>query len=235
MKRTKCIKSLITLTAIGLMLILFSTSVFAAEKRPISAFTDTNDNIAAWASPMGTESPLDDLTLFPHGWYLFPFIIPEPQPQTIADCNPTGSVVVRPLKGGEILYKVDLHVKGALIYIADIYGAVLFEGEMDYHFQATVILYDGELSDPIPNLLWIWFPEFFLPGLPPIGEGSFSHLTGEGTGTFVDDAAALEFGFNLGDTANVKINQVGILKPEDHPTYDGEDFSHWPVEFIFFH
>ena len=227
-----------TLTAIGFMLILFSTSVFAAENRPISDFTDTNDNIAAWADPRGTVSPLDDLTLFPHGWYLFPAIIGEPQPQIIADCNPTGSVVVRPLKGGEILYKVNLHVKGALIYITK-YDAikddvvVVFEGEMDYHFQATVILYEGELSDPVPNLLLIWF--WAELQLPQIGEGTFTHLTGEGTGTFVDAATANEFGFNLGDSAKVKINQVGILKPEEHPTYDGLDFMHWPVEFIFFH
>ncbi|GAH24380.1 unnamed protein product, partial [marine sediment metagenome] len=44
--------------------------------------------------------------------------------------------------------------------------------------------------------------------------------TGSGTGTFLVDA----FGFTTGDTAKVKVNQVGLF---------GTEF--WPVEIVFFH
>lgn len=216
MKRTKYIISMITLTAIGLMLILFSTSVLAATKRPISDFTDTNNNIAAWSDP---ES---GLTIFPHGWFLLGF--PE-APESIADCNPSGSVVEKELNDGSIMYKVNLHVKGALMLVAS--DILLVVGEMDYHLQVTIIVYDGELGGPVPNLLEIWFPELFLPPeSDPIGEGTFSHLTGEGTGTFLDGNIALYYGFDPDEEVKVKVNQVGILRPD-------EEF--WPVELVFFH
>jgi hypothetical protein len=95
-------------------------------------------------------------------------------------------------------------------------ATVLVEGEMDYLFQANMLVYEGELGDPVPNLLQIWFPGFFLPpGTDPIGEGTFSHLTGTGTGIMQVDA----LGFNAGDCVSVKINQVGLPKPEGHPHY----------------
>ena len=207
MKKTK----IILLATLGICMLSFIPAALgAAETRPISAFTDTNDSVAAWAN---YET---GLTVFPHGFWVAPGL------ESIADCNPKGSVLVKDLKDGRILYKVNLHVKGALMFIAT--DVMIFVGEMDYNFQVTMIVYDGELSDPVPNLIMIWFPAFF--GIEPIGEGTFSHITGSGTGIFVDDDAAIEQGFAPGATAKVKINQVGILDPE------GEK---WPVELIFFH
>ncbi|MFX1454613.1 MAG: hypothetical protein ACFFDB_04500 [Promethearchaeota archaeon] len=210
-----------TVSTLGLLLILFSTSVLAiSTKRPISHFTATNDNVAAWAN---VES---ELIIFPHGWFIYG--LPS-GPQSIADCLHSGSVLEKDLKNGQIMYKVNLHVKGALMVVANITdGTVLVEGEMDYHFQVTIIVYDGVLGDPVPNLLQIWFPGMFLPpGTPPIGESTFSHLTGSGTGTFLVNA----LGYTAGDFVNVKVNQVGLTKPEGHPFYP----ELWPVELIFFH
>ncbi|MFX0074570.1 MAG: hypothetical protein ACFE96_03965 [Candidatus Hermodarchaeota archaeon] len=217
MKKTK----IILLAMLGTCLISLLPAVLGtANVRPISDFTATNDNIAAWADP---ES---QLTIFPHGWYVYGF---PSGPQSIADCMPSGSVLEKDLKDGRIMYKVDLHVKGALMVVANnTSGIILVEGEMDYHFQVTMIIYDGALGDPVPNLLQIWFPGLFLPpGADPIGEYLFSHFSGTGTGTFLVDA----LGYTAGDSINAKVNQVGLPKPEGHPFYP----EMWPVEIIFFH
>jgi hypothetical protein len=238
MKRKKYITSLMTLTAIGIMLILFSTSVLAATIKPISAFTDTNDNIAAWADP---ES---GLTIFPHGWFIYGFdpVTGPFSPDPIADCYPSGSVQVKDLKDGSIMYKIDLHVKGALMVVADSNtGTILVEGEMDYHFQVTMIVYDGELNDPVPNLLEIWMPDMFPWENPlgdPIGKGTFSHLTGTGTGTFLNPDMALAYGFDPEKEVKVKVNMVGMLDKdfeEGHPNYYPDLEQFWPVEIVFFH
>ncbi|MFW9782906.1 MAG: hypothetical protein ACFFFB_11550 [Candidatus Heimdallarchaeota archaeon] len=231
MRRTKLITSLTTVAAMGLLLIFFSSSVLAiATTRPISDFTDTNNNIAAWADP---ES---GLTIFPHGWYVFGF--PDAL-ESIADCNPSGSVLEKDLKDGRIMYQVNLHVKGATMVIAS--DVILVIGEMDYIFQVTIILYDGELGDPVPNLLEIWFPEAFPWGDPlidPIGEGTFSHITGKGTGTFLDPNMALYYGFDPDEEVKVKVNEVGLLDKDfedGHPNYYPDLEQFWPVEIVFFH
>jgi len=220
MNRTKLIPKLLTITTFGIFILLFSTLVQAtATTRPISDFTATNNYVAAWSDP---ES---GLTIFPHGFYIFPGL------ESIEDCIHSGSVLERDLKDGRILYQIVLHVKGALTFVTSSLG-LIFQGTMDYTFQATIIVYEGTLGDPVPNLIVIWFPEFF--GIDPIGEGIFSHITGTGTGTFIDDDTAIALGFNPGDSAKVKVNQVGILKSEDHPSYDGESLTMWPVELVFF-
>ncbi|MHA2288281.1 MAG: hypothetical protein ACXABG_05800 [Promethearchaeota archaeon] len=201
MKKTK----IILLATLGLCMLSFIPAALgAAETRPISAFLENNDNILAWLDP---ES---NLIIFPHGWVY--------DPQTIADCDPDGSVLVRDLKDGRILYKVNMHVKGAVILIANYTDRLIFVGEMDYTFTATLVVY-GDIDDPVPNLMDVWF----LGG----GEGLFSHITGTGTGMFVDDWP----GFTPGETAKVKVNQVGITKPEGHPFFP----EIWPVELVFFH
>ena len=220
MKKTK----IILLATLGMCIISFMPAVVAkADARPISAFTDTNVNVAAWADP---ES---GLSVFPHGFFLFGLNGLE----SIAELDHHGSVLVKDLKDGRILYKVNLHVKGALLFVT-YDNELIFEGEMDYNFQATMIIYDGELSDSVPNLLHIWFPGFF--GIdPPIGESPFVHITGSGAGTFTALGEVLGFGFE-GDFAKVKINQVGFIIPEDHPQSDPEYEPYmYPVEFIFFH
>ncbi len=210
MKKTK----IFLLATLGICMLTFIPAALgAAENRPISAFTATNPNVAAWSDP---ES---GLTVFPHGFYLFGLDGLE----SIAECDHHGSVLVKDLKDGRILYKVNLHVEGASMFVANA-TTVIFAGEMDYSFQVTMIVYEGELSDPIPYLLAIWFPAAL--GIEPIGEGTFSHITGSGTGTFVDDYAAIRLGFAPGAIAKLKINQVGILRSEREM---------WPVELIFIH
>jgi len=139
---------------------------------------------------------------------------------------------------------VNLHVKGALMlifwYEHELWfldPKLLFVGLMDYHFTATIIVYEGTFGGDIPNFWEIWFPDFFDPPIdPPIGEGTFDHITGSGTGMFEYNQEVIDLGFTPGATAKVKLNQVGILKPEDHPQIDPEvDMNMWPVEIVFFH
>lgn len=202
---------IILLATLGMCIISFIPSVAAkADVRPISDFVETNDytGVAAWLDPE------TNLIVFPHGFYVTP-----PGTNLISDCEHHGSVLVRDLKDGRIMYKITLHVKGAYMLVGD-YGVnpFVFEGEMDYTFIGVVIV-EGELGDPVPNLIDVWFYG--------AGEAPYSHATGKGTGTFLVDA----FGFNAGDTAKVSMNQVGLAKPEGHPFYP----ELWPVEIVFFH
>lgn len=207
MKKTK----IILVATLGIcMLSLMPAVVAKADVRPISDFTDTNDytGVAAWVDP---ES---NIIIFPHGFYVTP-----PGTNLITDCEHSGSVLERDLKDGRILYKINLHVKGAYMLVGDyLINPFVFEGEMDYNFQATLIV-EGEFGGPVPSLFDVWFLG--------AGESPFSHISGSGTGTFLVDA----FGFTAGDTAKVKVIQTGITKPEGHPLYPGM----WPIEFIFFH
>ena len=217
MKKTK----IILVATLGICMLSFMPAVAAkADARPISDFTDTNDltGVAAWVDPVS------DLIVFPHGFWVTP-----PGTENITNCEHSGSVIERDLKDGRILYKINLHVKGAMMLIA-YYSEdrMIFVGEMDYNFQATIIV-EGEFGGSVPSLFEVWFLG--------VGEGSFSHFTGSGTGVFIDDAAAIEQGFAPGATAKVKVNQVGIGKPPDHPQIDPEldPYNMWPVEFVFFH
>ncbi|MFW9824872.1 MAG: hypothetical protein ACFFE4_18165 [Candidatus Thorarchaeota archaeon] len=208
MKKTK----IILLAAVCLCIISFIPAVAAkANVRPIEDFTATNDYVAAWVDPE------TNIIIFPHGFFVTPWGM-----EVISDCEHSGSILEKELKDGRIMYKINLHVKGAYMLAGDAgINPYVFEGEMDYFCQVTIILYEGELGDPVPNLLEIWFPDYFLPpGSDPIGEGVSSHLTGSGTGEFLVDA----FGFTAGETAKVKVNQVSLF---------GDVF--WPVEIVFFH
>ncbi|MFX0008053.1 MAG: hypothetical protein ACFFAV_15200 [Candidatus Hermodarchaeota archaeon] len=207
MKKTK----IFLLATLGICMLSFMPAVLGtANSRPISDFVDTNDytGVAAWVDPE------TNLIIFPHGFYVTP-----PGTNLISDCEHHGSVLERDLKDGRIMYRINLHVKGAYMLVGD-YGVnpFVFEGEMDYSFICIVIV-EGEMGGPVPNLIDVWFYG--------AGEAPYSHLTGSGTGTFLVDA----FGFSAGDTANVKVNQVGLTKPEGHPFYPGL----WPVELVFFH
>ena len=207
MKKTK----IILLATLGMCMLSFMPAVLGkADVRPISDFTATNDytGVAAWSDPE------TNLIIFPHGFWVTP-----PGTELISDCEHHGSVLERDLKDGRIMYRINLHVKGAFMYVGD-YGInpYVFEGEMDYSFTAVVIV-EGVLGDPVPSLFDVWFLG--------AGEAPYSHITGSGTGTFLVDA----FGYTAGDTANVKVNQVGISKPEGHPFYP----EIWPAEIIFFH
>jgi len=209
MKKTK----IILVATLGICMLSFMPAVVGkANVRPISDFTATNDNVAAWGDP---ES---NLIIAPHGGFMLP--------ETIADCIHIGSVLERELKDGRILYKINLHVKGALMAILwnQPYWPSfppIFIGEMDYYFTTTIIV-DGEVGDPIPWLFDVWF----YGG----GETKFSQITGHGTGYFTDYAEYLGLGIS-GATAKVKLIQVGITKPEGHPFYPGI----WPAELVFFH
>ncbi|MFX1430957.1 MAG: hypothetical protein ACFFCY_12415 [Promethearchaeota archaeon] len=211
MKKTK----IILITTLGICMLSFIPAVLGkADCRPIEDFTATNSNILAYVDP---ES---GLLVVPHGlWWL-------PDPETIADCDYDGFVLERDLKDGRILYKINLHVKGALMLI--FWGQEgwylfppIFVGEMDYYFTTTIIV-EGEFGGPVPNLIDVWYNGG--------GETLMSHITGSGTGEFTDYAEELGVGIS-GDPVKAFVNQVGIPRPEGHPFYP----EMWPVELVFFH
>ena len=212
MKKTK----IILLATLGLCMLSFIPAALgAANSRPIADFTDNNDHVA------GYWSPQSGLIIFPHGarWLGL---------EKIDDCDISGSVLERDLKDGRILYKVNLHVKGALMWIfwdqkIPVFEEPIFIGEMDYYFTTTLIV-EGNLGDPVPNYFDVIFGNI-------LGECPGTHITGSGTGTFVDDDAAIALGFAPGDSAMVKLNQLSIAKPEGYPFYP----EMWPAELTFFH
>jgi len=218
MKKNK-IKKIILLATLGICLLSFMPAVVGkADSRPISDYTATNYYVAAWVDPVS------NLIIFPHGfWVAFGV-------EVISDCIHSGSVLERDLKDGRIMYKINLHVKGAYMVVGD-YGInpYIFEGEMDYSFTVVIIV-DGVYGGPVPNLMDIWF-------FGAAGEVPYSHITGRGTGTFLVDTEVAGQSFIAGDTAKVKLNQVSIGKPLDHPQIDPEydPYNMWPVELVFFH
>ncbi|MHA2287801.1 MAG: hypothetical protein ACXABG_03335 [Promethearchaeota archaeon] len=211
MKRTK----IILLVTLGICMLSFIPAVLGtANVRPISDFTDTNNHVA------GYWSPESNLVIFPHGarWLGL---------ETIADCDHSGSVLEKELKDGRILYKVNLHVKNALMWL---YWAEpgwfandpIFIGKMDYYFTVTMIV-EGNLGGPVPTYFDVIFGVY--------GELSGSHITGSGTGYFTAYAGEIGQDFTPGDSAKVKLNQLSIAKPEGHPFYP----EMWPAELTFFH
>ncbi len=195
--RTKLVTKLIPFLAIGLVLLLFSTSVQAYESkaiRPISDFTATNTNIAGWGDPEA------NLVGVPHGnnegWPL----------EAIADCTHYGFVLEEDLGDGRIKYKIFLHVKDAVVHVyniegtwwlsdppgSGIYPQMVFTGTMDYYFSTTIIV-EGVFGGPVPNLWVVWF----FGG----GETLFVSVIARGTGTLTQ----------TGEPGKVKITQIGIL------------------------
>jgi hypothetical protein len=200
------------IATIGIILLLFSTSVQACGSkaiRPISDFTDTNTDIAGWGDP--AWDPM--LIAVPHGCdYGYPM-------EYIVNCRHYGFVLEEDLGDGRIKYKIYLYVKGAILQIFydvgmwwlpdenGVYQQLMFTGEMNYFFTTTIIVY-GEFGGPVP---WLWYVWFFGGG-----ETLFQTLIAMGTGTLMES----------GETANVKIEMVGIL-------VDGE--YEWPIETIEFY
>ena len=212
MKRTK----IILLVTLGIFILSIIPAVLGtADVRPVSDFTDTNNHVA------GYWSPESNLIIFPHGarWLGL---------EKIADCDISGSVLERDLKDGRILYKVNLHVKNALMWL---YWAEpswftndpIFIGEMDYYFTTTMII-EGNIGDQVPNYFDLIFGNIE-------GELIGSHITGSGTGYFTDYSGEIGQGFIPGESAMVKLNQLSITKPEGHPFYP----EMWPAELTFFH
>jgi hypothetical protein len=107
---------------------------------------------------------------------------------------------------------VNLHVKGAWMFVAYMGKGLILEGEMDYFFTITVVV-DRELSDPVPN---VW---------DDACEIKMVAIIGKGTGTFMDNAAVIALGYTPGDTAKVVVFQVAIFDREIG------DLA-WPFELV---
>ncbi|MEJ2252528.1 MAG: hypothetical protein P8Y97_23065 [Candidatus Lokiarchaeota archaeon] len=167
------------------------------------------------------------------------------------DCDYDGYIHVRELNekdGYDLMITVCIKCSDAPFVLIDInnFPFPIFKGEMKYisfhEFKIDLDLYPFQDEDGWYLPIW-WMPIFGISTLDPRDDGIesvSSHFQGVGTGAFVDSWN----GWESGDTAKVKVSQMGLVKflyGEDdwgeHPNYypPAEDYIFgelWPVEFI---
>ena len=189
MKKTK----LILLTTLGICIISIMPAVVAmSDHRSISEFAATNDYVTAWSDP---ES---NLVILPHAYAVAPGV------EVISDCKYSGSVIEKELEDGRILYKVNLHVKDAWMFVAYMGKGLIIEGEMDYFFTVHMII-EGTFGGPIPNFIDVIYGG---------GEIKSVAIIGKGTGTFMDNDAVIELGYTPGATVKAFVFQVAVFDQE---------------------
>jgi hypothetical protein len=236
-KRTKFITSLMTVATIGLILILFSSSVQAAGtiKRPIEQWE--GDDIIGWADPVSQLSIhphyvewLDPFT--PPGSELpnFPFVFVDWEKQPIWECEYHGFIQERGVDEEHTLITIHIHVKEVpfmIFYYFEgpyMYFPPIGSGIMQYSLQVRMLFNTEALysildeSGKIPALFQIFaaadpatqhFWPYLLDQVPLI---TFIHFIGEGYLT-------------EGGVGDVYVNQVGIWDTELG------DYK-WPVELV---
>lgn len=213
-----------TLATIGILLLLFSTSVQAtATRRQIEDWT--GEETIGWADPVS------ELAIQPHAveWCLvgpnWPFNFLDWEHKSIWDCKYKGFIQERVIDEEYTLITIHIHVKEVPFMIffftpGYIYFPPIYYGIMQYSFQCrilfnTVSLYNIlGITGKIPSLFAIvaagygfWpYPEEPLPVV------TYMHFVGEG---FLTE----------GGEGTVNVNQVGIFDP------DIGDFV-WPVESV---
>ena len=212
-----------TVATIGLILVIFSSSVQAAGtiKRPLEEWE--GEEIAGWADPVSglvihphaVEWNMDGLPFnFLYGW----------EHLSLFDCESYhGSIKEKALDGETTLITIDVTVKGVPFMIFDFsmgpyypYSPPLYYGMMLYSLQVR-ILFNTEslyriLADPgkIPPLFRIFGGAD--PESKPVPRATFIHFVGNGYLT-------------EGGEGNVHVNQLGIWDPEIF------DYN-WPAEKV---
>ena len=211
-----------TIATIGIILVLFSTSVQGARTtiRPIEDWG--GDNVVDWAD-LDTQ-----LAISPHAveWTLdgYPFNFLEWEMIPIWECKYKGSIKERVLDEEHTIITLYLHVKEVpfmLFYMPDgyPYAPPICYGIMKYYFQCRMIFNTESLynilgiSGKIPSLLQIFGAPYFWPyPEEPVPLVDFVHFNGDGYIT--------EWG-----EGKVQVNQVGLYDPEIG------DFV-WPIDFV---
>jgi len=237
-------KKLALLTTVILVISVFSfipTVQAKTSERPIMDWLQS----PPFFPPFGNAHSLgwiDDTGLFMWPHFDYPRNIWAAE-HPIWDClSYNGYVLERELTNNMIMITIYLKVDGVPFHMTygDPVGPLIFEGMMHYTFRWNMII-DLDLYPPIlksdgkilyaPLILYInpvMFPELF-NSVVAIGN---IHFNGAGTGVFKADYG----GWLNGESAKVKVNEVGLVKdfdPDKHPVM--EDYGFWPVEFSFFH
>ena len=199
----------------------------------------------------GFWDPDNDLIVRPHttdfdgGWVYEP----------IWDCDYSGYVKVRELNGKDgydVMVTVIRMCNDAPFILLDwdTFPVPVFYGLMNYisisEFKIDLDKYPFVDGDEWDLPIW-WMPIFGWNTWDPRDDGMevvSTHFIAQGEGVFLEAWN----GWEIGDTANVKVNQIGLVKfvgedgwsdhPNGHPNYYAavnEDYLYselWPVEYI---
>ncbi len=253
------IKKIVFITTLGILILAFLPAVQAkAYNVPLERWWEdqwwwysTNPHLGGYVDPdnsllvrphtTGGAMIEDPPGNFYWQWYYKAFW----------DCDYDGYIHVRELNGKDgydLIVTVCRKCNDAPFILIDTnnFPFPIFEGEMKYtsfnEFKIDLDLYPFQDENGWYLPIW-WVPIFGWSTSDPRDDGLeavSSHFHAEGEGVFLDSWN----GWEIGDTANVKVHQMGIVKflfGEDdwgeHPNYypPTEDYIYgelWPVEFI---
>ncbi|MFX0000897.1 MAG: hypothetical protein ACFE9Q_17545 [Candidatus Hodarchaeota archaeon] len=213
-----------TFATIGIVLLLFSTSVQATTTiRPIEDWA--GENIVGWADPVS------GFAIYPHAveWCFFgpnwPFNFLDWEHKLVWECQYEGFIQERVIDEEHTLITINIHVKEVpfMIFYPNspgyIYYPPIYNGTMEYYFQCRILfntesLYNILEVGKIPSLFEILGAGFGFWPYPdePVPELTYTHFVGEG---YITE----------GGEGTVEVNQVGFLNPAT-----GEFI--WPVESV---
>ncbi len=220
--RTKLVKNLMTVGTIGILLLVFSTSVQAkSTKRPIEDW--------AGEGTIGWADPVSGLVIHPHAveWDMenLPFNFAYWENKTVWECEYKGFIQERVIDEEHTLITIHINVREVPFMIFSfaegyIYDPPIYYGMMKYRFQCRMLfntesLYNIlETSGKIPSLFMIFGAAIGFWPYPeePLPEITYMHFVGQG---YITE----------GGEGTVKVNQIGIFDP------DIGDFV-WPVESV---
>ena len=224
-----------TVATIGIIVILFSTSVQGATTtfRPLEDWA--GENVLDWAD---TDTLL---AISPHGveWTLegFPFNFLEWEMIPISECEHKGFIKERVLDEEHTIITLYLHVKEVpfmLFYMPDgyPYAPPKYYGMMKYYFQCRMIFNTESLytilsiSGKIPSLFQIFAAAMGFWPYPeePVPNVDYIHFVGDGyiTAAYPDPTAYPD---SVPCDGKVLVNQVGIWDS------DLGDFK-WPHDSV---
>ena len=241
MKRHKINRKLTLLAMTGILVLSFIPFVAAGNgngtvtKRPIEDWLNAQwdavlpYNVENWGMCdfLSPDSDLIAKTGFP-----FPFILSDEDGLVNRETTFGGHITERALKDGRVLITVHLTVLNAPLTV------FIFSEYVDYLWgvipRPSAILgsyADGYIDYKMVFKFYIDAPGDDLPFCWDALDNYYSmNLVGTGYGILTDHAADL--GFTPGATGMLKLHQIALAKPEDHPNYDPIYGDFWPVETV---
>ena len=252
MKRQKINRKLTLIAIIGILVLSFIPFVAAGNgngrvtKRPIEDWLN-----AQWAPPLAwfgydvenwgmSDFVSPDSNLVAKMGIPFPFILSDENGLVNGETTFGGHITERVLNDGSALVTVHLFVWNAPL-------TVFYFPELSAHVWPA----PGELPGPRPLALlgaygdgYIDYKMVFKFILDGPGEDmpfcfdAFNnyisiHIVGTGYGILTNHAA--DFGFTPGAAGMLKLHQIALAKPEDHPNYDPIYGDFWPIETVEIH
>ncbi|MFX1325864.1 MAG: hypothetical protein ACFE8N_13000 [Promethearchaeota archaeon] len=202
------IKKYVLIAIFGISISCLMGSILAIERsntRPIEDFN--SPNVVGW------EDLVNGLVMYPHAWQI--------TGETIWDCEYSGYIIEKDLRGPWVEVTVHLNVQGATcwVWLGPWYESdPVFMGTMNYDFKIKFCV-KQPLGKPLPDLLDIfWFDEesYDLEGF----------LIGWGYGEITAEGENQGLGV-MGEEKLVSINMAWYVSEED--------INIWSSEYIIFY